>query len=412
MDFKEKFYQFLKWLERYTQTDMIYLAQGGFWWILGKILTFFISLVTLIAFARFSPKEVYGGYQYILSVAGVLVIFSLPGIDIALIRSVAQGKEKIIFPCLKEKIKFGGLGSLIAFFVSLWYFLHQNSELGFSFLIMALFLPFLNSFLIYFYFWHGKKKFDIQNKYFIWHNFLAGIVLILVIFLTKNLILIVLTYFLAFTLAEGIFLKLTLKKVSDGDDAKETISFGKHLTLMQSASLFSEQIDKIILWQFLGPLAVAVWSFAQKPVLRCQEIIPISPLALPKLSQVKVKERKNQIFKKFLKLFWFSIPLTILYILACPIFFRIFFPTYLEAVPYSQGFSLILIFVPFLLLQTAFLAEMRKKELYILNFVSPILKTILFLILIPLFEIWGIVASFLISQIFSGLLSVYFFRRI
>ncbi len=412
MNFKKRFFDFLRWTERYTQTDMVYLARGGFWWILGKILASLISLTIMIAFARFSPKEVYGAYQYILSVAGILAIFSLPGIDTALIRSVAQGKEKIIFPCLKEKIKFSGLGSLMAFFISLWYFFRQVPGLGFSFLIVALFLPFINTFLIYFYFWHGKKRFDLQNKYFVLHNLLATLVLILVIFLTKNLIFITLAYFLAFTLAEGIFLKLTLKKVSDGDDARETISFGKHLTLMQSAHLLSDQIDKIILWRSLGPVAVAVWSFAQRPVLRFQEIIPISPLALPKLSERNIKEIKNQIFKKFLKLFWFSLPLTLFYLLICPLFFKIFFPTYLEAIPYSQGLSLIFLFSPFLLFQIAFLAEMRKKELYWLNFATPTLKTILFLILIPPLGIWGIVWAILISQIFNSLLTFYFFKKI
>lgn len=412
MNFKKKIYDFLKWSEKYTGTDMIYIAHGGFWWIFGKILTFFISLAIMVAFARFSPKEVYGAYQYILSIAGILAIFSLPGLDIALIRSVAQGKEKVIIPCLKEKIKLGWLGSLIAFSISLWYFLRQTPLLGFSFLIVAIFLPFINAFLLYFYFWHGKKRFDIQNKYFIFHNLLAALILITVILFTKNLILIILSYFFAFTLAEGIFLKLTLKKISDGQDAKETISFGKHLTLMESAIIFSEQIDKVILWQFLGPVAVAVWSFAQRPVSRFQEIIPISPLALPKLSQLSIKEIKDRIFKKFLKLFWFSLPFTLFYILICPLFFKIFFPTYLGAVPYSQGFALILLLAPFSLFQTAFLAEMRKKELYILSFATPILKTILFLILIPFYGIWGIVFAFLISQIANSILVFYFFRKI
>jgi O-antigen/teichoic acid export membrane protein len=412
MEVEKKIYDFLKWSERYTGTDMVYLAKGGFWLILGNVLSILPSLAIMIVFGRFVSKEIYGAYQYILSIATILAIFALPGIDTALIRIVARGHEKMIIPCFKEKIKWGTIGSLISFFIALWYFLHQNFNLGFSFLIVAVFLPFINAFLLYSSFWQGKKRFDIQNKYYISHNFLAAFLLIPVIFLTKNLILIVLAYFFAFTLAEAIFYKLTIKGVSNDEEEKETISFGKHLTLMQTAAVFAGQINNIILWQLLGPASLAIYSFAEGTALKFQGLVPISALALPKLSQRKVGEIKRGLFKKFLKLFLLSFLLTFIYILICPYIFKIFFPIYLDSIPYSQILALLLIFTPFSLLGTSLLAEMRKRELYILNFATPILKTILFLILIPLYGIWGVIFSILIAQVFNSGLTLYFFRKI
>jgi O-antigen/teichoic acid export membrane protein len=127
---------------------------------------------------------------------------------------------------------------------------------------------------------------------------------------------------------------------------------------------------------------------------------------------LKADGMKKSIFDKFLKLFWFSIPFTILYILICPIFFKIFFPTYTESVIYSQILALILIFSPFSFLATAFLAEAKKRELYILNIAPQILKIVLFFVLIPLFGIWGGVFSILISQIFYSSLTLYFFQKL
>lgn len=412
MSIKKRIYELLKWSEKFTGTDMIYIVKGGFWLILGRILSFLASLAIMMAFARFAPKKVYGAYQYVLSLAIILNIFSLPGMNTALIRAVARGCERTILSCAKERIKWGAIGSLIAFFISSWYFLNQNSNLGFSFLIVAIFLPFINALSLYLFYWEGKKKFDIQNKYFIFHNFLGALILISIIFLTNNLALIILTYFFAFTLAEGIFFRLTIKKVSNQKEDKETIPFGKHLTLMQTASVFSTQIDKIVLWQLLGPAPVAIYSFAQRPVLRTRELIPIISLALPKLSQRNIKEIKKSLFKKFSKLFLFILPLTFFYILVCPYFFKIFFPAYLDSIRYSQILSLILIFSPFFLLRSTLVAEMKKKELYTLNFATPILKTILFLILIPIFGIWGAVISILASQVFSSILTLYFFKKI
>jgi O-antigen/teichoic acid export membrane protein len=142
-------------------------------------------------------------------------------------------------------------------------------------------------------------------------------------------------------------------------------------------------------------------------------LIPFSALAFPKMAEKDLKADgvKRSIFEKFLKLFWFSISFTIFYILFCPIFFKIFFPAYKESIIYSQILALTLIFSPFSFLSTAFLAEAKKMELYILNFAPQILKIVLFFILIPLFDIWGGVYSILISQIFFSALTLYFFQK-
>jgi len=412
MKIKRKIYDFLKWSERYAGTDMVYLARGGSWLILGRAISMLTGLGIMVAFGHLVSKEVFGAFQYILSIAGILAIFSLPGIDAALIMNIAKGNEKMIIPCFKEKVKWGTIGSLISLFIAFWYLFQQNFSLGFSFLIVALFLPFINSLLLYLSFWQGKKRFDIQNKYYIFYNLLAAFLLILIIILTKNLILIVFGYFLAFTLAGTIFYKLTIKKILDGEEEKETISFGKHLTLMQAAASFSSYIDKIILWKFLGPISVAIYAFAERPVLNFLSLIPISELALPKLSQRKIKEIKKELFKKFLKLFLVAVLATLVYIFFCPYLYKFFFPAYLDSIQYSQFLSLIIIFSPFALLGTAFFAEMKKKELYTLNIIPPVLKIILLLVLVPLFGIWGVVYSFLGSQIINGALTLYFFKKI
>lgn len=411
MKLKEKLYQFLKWMERYTETDTLYLAKGGFWWVFGRIVIFLISLTIMMAFANFVPKETFGAYRYIISLIGILAIFSLPGMNTALIRAIAKGAEGMLLVCAKINFKWSLIGSLICLVVSLWYFFHQNFTLGISFLIVAFFFPFYETFPIFASFWHGKMKFAILSKYLIFSNFLVALILIQVIFLTDNLILIILAYFLSWSVFNGFLFKLTLKKVENQIEDKETISFGKHLTLMQIASIFGSQLDKIIIWQFLGPTALAIYSFAQLPILRIQELIPISPLALPKLSERNIKEIENSLFKKFLKLFLFSIPLTLFFILIAPFIYKILFPTYLESIPYFQVLALSLIFIPFSLLGTSLITEMRKKELYFLSYIVPTFQIILFFILIPFYQIWGAIFAILISQIFGNLSILYFFKK-
>ena len=413
MKLKEKFYQFLKWTEKYTKTDMVYFFEGSFWWILGRFFSFLASFLILFSFAKFAEKEVYGAFQYVISIVAMAGIFCLPGIDTALVRAVAKRKELTFFLCQKEKLKFATLTFFISFFISLWYFFKKNFELAFSFFVAGIFFPLISIFSLYLPFWQGRKRFDLQNKYFIFHNLLAALLISLIIFLKPKLTFVIFGYYLAFTFATFIFYQITKKKIKkETEKDKETISFGKHLTIMAFPTLISNQIDKVILWQIIGPVPLAIYSFALRIVERMRQFIPFSILAFPKMSQINLKERKKDIFKKFLKLFLISFPLTIIYILICPIFFKIFFPTYLASVVYSQALALILIFSPFSFLGTSLLALAKKRELYILNFLPQILKIILFFVLIPLFEIWGGVISILISQTFHSILIFYFFKKI
>jgi O-antigen/teichoic acid export membrane protein len=415
MQLKNKIYQFLRRLEIYTKTDMIYVAEGSFWWFFGRIFSFLASFLILMAFARFTTKEVYGAYQYVISMAAMIGLICLPGLDTALARAIAKGKEKTYFLCEKERLRFGFFSFLIFIIISLWYFLHKNFILGFSFFLAGILYPFLATFSLYSAFWYAKKRFDVQNKYFVFHNLFGAIVLILFIILKPTIFSVIFGYFCGYTFATFLFWVLTRKEIKkETEEDREAIPFGKHLTIMAIPGAVSAQIDNVILWQFIGPAQVAIYAYALRLVERISELIPFSALAFPKMAEKNLKEDrvKKSIFDKFLKLFWFSVPFTIFYILFCPIFFKIFFPAYKESIIYSQVLALTLIFSPFSFLSTAFLAEVKKRELYILNFAPQILKIILFFVLIPLFGIWGGVSSILISQIFFSALTLYFFQKL
>jgi O-antigen/teichoic acid export membrane protein len=413
MEIKKKFLNFLKWSEKYTKTDMRYVARGSFWWIFGKSIAFLITLGVMSAFARFLPKETYGAWRYLLSMTAILSIFSLPGMDTALIRSIAKGYEKMLLFCAKVKLKWGLIGTIISFAISFWYLSHQNIALGISFFIAGIFLPLLNAFQIFLPFWQGKQRFDIQSKYLILTTFFPSLILVLTLLLTNNLIFIAFSFFFSYSIFKYLFFKLTTKSIKDQKgEEKETIAFGKHLTLIQSTALFSNQIDKIIIWQILGPASLAIYSFAWFPIIRIQELIPIIPLALPKLSKKSKEEIKRSVFEKFLKLFFVSLSFSFLFILLVPYFYKIFFPNYLESVIYARILALIFVLLPFSLFGASFLAQARKKELYIIQISTPILKILLFFALIPFFKIWGAVFSILAAQIYSSILSFYFFKKL
>jgi len=414
MKLKQKIYNLLRWSQKYTQTDMVYLAKGEFWLTLGQIISTASGFLLAIAFANLLPKETYGTYKYVLSLASILAIPTLSGMNTAIVRAVAQGYEGSFIPALKTKLRWGVLSSLASLGLAGYYFFQGNTTLTICFLIVAVFLPLMNSFAIYEAFWGGKKRFKIQTKYRVITQILAVSGLLITLFLTQNLFLILLVYFASYTLLRFIFLQITIKKVkfSQKQDP-ETISYGKHLSLMGVIGLIAGQLDKLLLWHFLGAVPLAIYFIAVTPPIKIKDALKtIGGLALPKFSQRSKEELKRSVSKKVIKLFLLVVPIVILYIILAPLMYKILFPQYLDSVIYSQVFIISLVAViPATLLSTSLLAQMRKKELYIYNTLSPIFQITLLLILLPLYGIWGAIFALLITRFSTLGLLLFLFKR-
>lgn len=409
---KQKITSFLRWSQKYTRTDMIYLAKGGFWLTLGRISALLLSLATMTAFSRWFSKESFGTYQYVISTVGILAIFALPAMEGALTRTIARGNEGMLRSCAKTKFKWASIGSILCFALAFWYILHHNSTLGYAFLLAGAFLPFTRMFNLFSAFWQGKKRFDVEARYSIVINFFEAVSIILAILLTDNIIIVLAVYFISRSLFRALFYLRTLKKTDNSKQDKDTIPFAKHLTLMQTLGKLAAQIDKIIIWQFLGPVSVAVYAFAQMPVERAGGLIPMDTLALPKLSQQNIKKIKKELFQKFLKFLLFTIPFAAIFALLVPYVFRILFPEYLNSVPYAQALSLTFILIPFALIQTALVANVKTKQLYIIQTIGPILKIALCLSLVPIYGIWGIITAILGARTITGMLTLYLFKKL
>ncbi|MCK5633035.1 oligosaccharide flippase family protein, partial [bacterium] len=302
---KQKINKIIDKAEKFFKTDLRYLLKNGFWQTIGQIIAMIASLITMRAFAYWIPKETFGAYQYVLSIISILAIFTLPGMQNALMRAIAKGKEGTLKDCMKEKAKWSLIGIFGCLVISAWYFIHHNTVLGKSFLVASLLFPISRISNIAFSFWQGRKDFQAHSKYFIIINFLEALFFIPVLFLTNNLTLIILTYFLSRAFFRFLFLKKTLQKIKNNEEDKEAITLGKHLTFMQIIGLITSQLDKIIIWQFLGPVQVAIYSFAQIPVTKINAIINPAALLLPKLSQKNIEKIKKELFNKFLKSFLF-----------------------------------------------------------------------------------------------------------
>jgi len=404
----------LRWSEKYTQTDMVYLMRGGFWLTLEQGITSLAGILLAVAFANLVPKETYGVYRYVLSLVGILSVFTLGGMNTAIARAVARGSEGMLLPAFKTRLAWGIIGGIASLGAAGFYFSRGDIALVFCFLIAAFFLPLMDSLTLYESFWEGRKLFKTRAIYNIFVRIFAVAALAATLILTKNLFLILLAYFFFYTLFRFICFWIAIRKAASCQKQdSETISYGKHLSLMNVMGVVSSQLDKILLWHFLGPVALASYILAITPVDHLGNLFKnIFPLSVPKFSQQSLETIQATLFKKIAKLALVGVCFIGLYVILAPWIYKLFFPIYLESVPYSRFYTIVtLLMIPQIPLLAVLAAQMKKKELYIVKFTSPALRIALVFILLPLYGIWGAILTIIFTQAINLVLLLFFLRK-
>ncbi len=411
---RQKIYSLLRWSEKYTKTDMVYLASGGFWLSFGQVIFSAASFALALAFANLLPKETFGQYKYVITVFSLLSIPALKGMETAIIQAVARRYEGSIISALKTKIKWGLLGSLASLGLAVYYLISNNNALAISFFIVALFVPLMNSFLIYESFLKGRKLFKKATALSVFIKISATITIIASLFITKNLFLIIFIYFASLTLFQVASFVFALKKYQPNKEKdKQTISYGKHLSVVRILTTIGDELDKILIWHYLGAIQLAVYSFALAPIVQIRKVFKnITSLALPKFAERSISEIKQAIAKKLLFFFLLMAVIVFCYILAAPFLFSLAFPKYMDSVFYSQIFALILLLKPTDLARTILTAHARKKDIYFLTCATFISRITLLFILTPFYGIIGVISALLSAKLINLMLLIFLLKKI
>jgi O-antigen/teichoic acid export membrane protein len=403
---KKFLYKILRGSEKYTKTDMVYLARGHFWLISGQIISTFGTFVLALVFANFLTKEAYGTYKYVLSVASLLAITNLSGMDQIITQSVARGLEGGFIKGLKAKIKYGALGSVAALGVATYYYLHHNILLTFSFLIVGTFLPFMESFNVYDNFLLAKKQFKISAIYKTISQITSATILIIILLLSSNPLLVILFYYLSWTILRFTFLKKSLKKFPPNKvEDPQAINYSRHISFINITAVLVGSADSLILYHYLGASQLAVYAFAIAPISQLRSLFDKIPvLALPKFANKPISEIHKYFWKRFWLLMTIGSLITLIYILLAPFLYRIFFPQYQSSVLYSQVFSITILLVLCQSVLTPVLSSRLtstpKKLLYLWNIPNTVM-VVAMVILVYHFGIMGVVISRLLSTLTS-----------
>jgi len=384
---------------------MIYLAHGGFWIFAGQTISSLSVFVVAVAFANLLPQETYGAYKYILSLAALFAVFTLPGMTHAVARAVARGNTSVARRALRWRIRWSLIGSAIAFLGGSYYFLNGNTQLGSALFLIAATLPFYDTYALYNAYLTGTREFKKQTLYHLTTQSLSMAALVVTLLLTDNLFLILFAYFVPVAIARFVIFRKTVPQTEPAAQKDEDdITYGKHLSVINLLGVVASNIDKVLLWKFLGPAQLAIYAFAIAiPEQVRGPLKGMSNIMLPKFAVQPAGDdgrypTPHAFWYKFLLYAAFLGSISLVYIAIAPFLFMFFFPTYTSSILFSQILALGLVTGAQTMPATLLTAQRRAKTQYVLSVIRSTVQIILFVMLIPLFGIMGAILATIVTN--------------
>lgn len=402
-------------LETILRVDIDYIVKGGFFLSIAQFFSMGIGLVMSIAFANLLDPTTYGQYKYVTSAALILGSLTLTtGLGTSIIQGVARGYEGNLNAAFWKNLHWSLGMFVLSFATAAYYWLNENMFLTLSFVVIGLAVPLTNSASFYRVFLNGKKEFKNLTLDMIIQKSITALTVIGTMFITNNPLAIVCVFFASELITPLFFYVHTLKKYKPNNktDILENKSYSIHLSIMNIMKNIGGQMDKILIFQWIGAAQLASYSIALAPVTEISGVDKtLSTLALPKLSQRPYEEIRETLLRKIILLMGIMGIVTFVYILATPFIFSLLFPQYTNAVLYSQLLALTIILSPAVIITKAFVAHKKIIELYLMRLTVPAVQVATLAYFLPKFGLMGAVISILATKVFWFILVITLFIR-
>jgi O-antigen/teichoic acid export membrane protein len=372
------------------------------------------GLITGFLVARLFPRELYGEYQFILSVFGALTFLSLPGIDKSLPRAVARGEGGALPRMLKWHVLISLLGTVALLFSLPILEASGRGYLWPVFVIAAILFPCTQAASSLFgALVSGLGRFDVALKANITWSVLMVAATLFIIFVEPSSTLLFVAGVTLPALSYLWFSRPLMPRHDPAIPVRPILRYSIEMTLLSLPLYFSTYIDKLLISAFFGLNQLAVFAVGilipEQLKSWSKELLPVS-LA----SQAKGKdspERRKVLLRVIGRATLLSvIPLGI-GIAITPFILPWIFPNYPEAILLTQVGLAMLIFQPGALISQYMEAQAMIREMRWAQWISAAIYIVSLVVLLPSFGLVGAVIGRGVLRCSTIAISIWFLAR-
>lgn len=405
----------MKYLERHTKIDLSYLAHSVSWSLVGQLASSLSAFALSLVISRYVPLEVYGNYKYVISMVGLLGAFSLTGIGTALLQSVARGYDGALIESFTASIRWSVAVFLGALALGAYYLLLGNSALGIGFLLGGCFSPFISATNLYSSYLAGKQDFRRQAIYGgIVNSAVPSLALIVTALIAPRPIPIIAAYLISNLLANfyGYWQTVRLyRPILDSRDS-EMQKYAKHLSVIGILTTIANNIDQVLLFHYTSAVELAIYNFATGLVDQSKgPLKTLDSMFQARFATRTESEISGTMHNKYFWIFIASIVAIAVYIPLAPLIYKILFPAYQVAVPYSQVYALSLAAFALMPTTSYLVAKKHLKKQYLNTIFGSLLQVAIMAAGVIGWGLWGLIIARVITRFSGSILTYYLYRH-
>jgi len=400
-----------KFSRKTAKLDLKYLIKSGGWRISENFSGILASFLISVAFANLLPVKDFGIYKYLLSIAGVMTFLTFNGIGIAVTQAVAKGYDAALIAAIRFQQRWNLIyvASLLA--IAGYYFYKSNYLFAISLAVLAFTIPLTSIYSTYTSFLLGKKEFKEAALYSLVKNIIRLVITITVLIITKSIFALIITSALVLLLPNMFFYKRTLDKFSvpsktDPSKDKDLFVFGLHRSLIGVVSTLASYIDSILVFQLIGPIQLAIYSFAQSiPDVGKGIIKNIISIYFPKLANRSLNTIRSVFLLRMVQSMVAGAIFSIAMIIITPPVFQFVFPRYIDSIFYAQLMALAFVFmVPNTYIAYILNSQKMVSSIYLVSVSTSVIRITSIVSLGFIFGVIGIIIGKLIGDFFGLLI--------
>lgn len=372
---------------------------------LGSTVASIAGFITVVILSNVLDQNEYGNYKYAYSVIGLLGALSFTGgFRTMVIQSVSRGYDGIVAYLTKRNILLNLPMLLGALGIGGYYLIKENTLIASAVCIVAVSTSFATHAVIASAYLNGRHAYRELLQYQVGISLVNLAALILTVLITNNVIWIIAGTSTSALITSVLFLvHVRRRKIRNETLDTQILHYGKHLNVLNISSTILNNIDSVLIFQLLGSHSLALYALATPFVDRILGFLKTSYFfALPKFTELGPRRARALLYKRSLIAFIIGLGIMGMYYVVAPLFFKLFFPKYLESISLSLIFALNIPLVAISILPSAYLDSLIEiKNKYILHVCTFTTRIVSLLFFIHLFGIPGVIFSELFTRCVS-----------
>lgn len=403
----------IKKLKQYKQDYAVFIKNTS-WTSINQVFTILLGVLLTIIFARFTSKELFGEYNFLNSIIAIISIVAIPGLNTSMLRSISRGMDGVYIKAVKLSLMWSLLGVPILFLIGCYYYFFNNPIIGLALFIASIFFPLIYAPNNWIALLQGKKRFDIFAKYSIIQSIIRTSAILFAIFSgPTNLIIIFLSFLVSGAVTNVLFFFKSKHYIENNEEENGWKKSGYKLTFNDFVDLSYDNLDKILIGIFLGPVELAVYAIAVSIVSALKgSLIQIITVISPSVYAMEKKTLKSILKKTLPSIILLNIIFMLIVILVLPFIINLLYSQkYDDSIFIAQVYSITIpLAIIMAVLSTSLISLKEENMLLISRLIGFIIMLILYIILIPIFGIMGAILASILYYIILCILQYYYLR--